>query len=107
MDLPTDGPIAPPRLNGELVFEAPWQSRCFGLAAALAEGGRLQWNDFQTALIRQVESADQASNDTGDPSNYWACWLAALAESAPAEVNESAWSDRCLDLAARPAGHDH
>ena len=26
------GPLAPPRRNGELVFEAPWETRAFGLA---------------------------------------------------------------------------
>jgi hypothetical protein len=30
-----DGVAAPPRRNGELVFEAPWQSR--GLCAAIVE----------------------------------------------------------------------
>ena len=28
--LDTEGPAAPPRANGELVFTAPWQSRIFG-----------------------------------------------------------------------------
>lgn len=30
------GAAALPRRNGELVFEAPWQGRAFGLALALA-----------------------------------------------------------------------
>ena len=32
-----EGPAAPPRANGELVFEAPWESRAFGIAIALVE----------------------------------------------------------------------
>jgi hypothetical protein len=28
---------APPRDNGELTFEAPWQGRAFGMAVALQE----------------------------------------------------------------------
>ena len=31
---PDDVPTDLPRRNGELVFEAPWESRAFGLAAA-------------------------------------------------------------------------
>ena len=34
------GAAAPPRSNGELVFEAPWESRSFGMAVALSEPGR-------------------------------------------------------------------
>jgi hypothetical protein len=35
--LDVDGIAAPPRRNGELIFEAPWQSRVFGLCAAIVE----------------------------------------------------------------------
>lgn len=35
--LDVDGVAAPPRRNGEIVFEAPWQSRAFGLCAAIIE----------------------------------------------------------------------
>ena len=31
------GPEALPRKNGELVFEAPWEGRAFGLAVALSD----------------------------------------------------------------------
>ena len=34
-----DAPAAPPRDNGELVFEAPWESRAFGVAVALHDAG--------------------------------------------------------------------
>ena len=29
--LDAEGPAAPPRSNGELVFEAPWEARLFGV----------------------------------------------------------------------------
>ena len=32
-----------PRANGELVFEAPWQSRAFGIAIALVERQASDW----------------------------------------------------------------
>lgn len=107
--LPTSGRAAPPRVNGELVFDAPWQSRAFGLAAALAEAGRLDWPDFQAALIAEVGRVDRAatsSDGTGDPTIYWQCWLDALSRCCPPSVAER-WSDRCSELAARPVGHDH
>lgn len=104
-ELPIDGPAAPPRINGEIVFDAPWQSRAFGLAAVLAENERLDWEDFQSSLIEKVRQADTLGDDTIEPSVYWQCWLEAL--GALAAVDEDDWSDRCVDLAGRPAGHDH
>ena len=38
-----DESIAFPRKNGELVFEAPWEARAFGLAVALSEAGQFPW----------------------------------------------------------------
>jgi nitrile hydratase accessory protein len=107
--LAADGPAAPPRSNGEIVFDAPWQSRAFGVAAALAEGGTFAWSDFQAALIHEVGTADVTGVDTGTADGYWSCWLAALGSltEANAIVEPAVWSARCDELAARPAGHDH
>src|SRR5262249_36675002 len=46
-----DGAVAPPRSNGELVFEAPWESRAFGVAVALSEARGLEWERFRQGLI--------------------------------------------------------
>ncbi len=43
-----------PRKNGELVFEAPWQSRAFGMAVALNERGTYDWDEFRRRLIDQI-----------------------------------------------------
>lgn len=109
LDLPTGGLGAPPRANGELVFDAPWQSRVFGVAAALEEADHIVWSDFQAALIRRVREADGAGLDTGEPDGYWRCWLDALAALTGDKelVDGDSWSTRCVELAARPAGHDH
>ncbi len=109
LDLAVEGPTAPPRLNGELVFDAPWQTRAFGLAAALVEAGDVDWALFQAALIGKVRLADSTGTDTGAPSVYWQCWLDSLGEVAARArlVDPSAWSDRSERLAARPVGHDH
>lgn len=107
--LPADGPAAPPRANGEIVFDSPWQGRAFGVAAALVEQNQFTWSDFQTALIAAVGVADAEGQDTGEPACYWQCWLDALATVAEDGdlVGVDDWSARCLELAARPAGHDH
>ena len=39
--LDIEGPAAPPRSNGELVFAEPWESRAFGMAVTLYEAGVL------------------------------------------------------------------
>ena len=38
------GAIAMPRSNGELVFDAPWQSRAFGMAVSLSRAGYFSWD---------------------------------------------------------------
>jgi hypothetical protein len=71
MKLDVDGPAAPPRSNGELVFEAPWQARVFGLAAAVVEtrfaGDR---DPFRQRLIAAI------ADDPERP--YWDSWAVAL-----------------------------
>ena len=49
-----DDAAAPPRQNGELVFQAPWESRVFGLAAALRDRGLFAWDEFRVCLIAEI-----------------------------------------------------
>jgi len=60
-----------PRRNGELAFDAPWQSTVFALAAAVIEnafnGDR---EPFRQRLI------DAIAAEPGRP--YWESWTAAL-----------------------------
>jgi nitrile hydratase accessory protein len=65
------GPAALPRRNGELVFEAPWQGRLFGMAVALEDRGVYGWPDFQRRLIAEVGRAEAR----GDPPAYYERWL--------------------------------
>jgi hypothetical protein len=60
-----------PRRNGELAFDAPWQSTVFALAAAVVEhafGGDRE--PFRQHLITAV------ADDPGRP--YWESWTTAL-----------------------------
>lgn len=63
--------VGVPRRNGELAFDAPWQSRAFGLAAAVVDTrfGK-DWEPFRTRLIAAI-AADQTRP-------YWESWTAAL-----------------------------
>ncbi|HSV06177.1 MAG TPA: nitrile hydratase accessory protein [Candidatus Binatus sp.] len=64
------GPAALPRRNGELVFEAPWQGRVFGLALGVVQHLGLPWREFQQRLIAEI--------DTRPDAPYYDCWVAAL-----------------------------
>jgi nitrile hydratase accessory protein len=106
--LDAGGPGAPPRENGELVFAAPWESRAFGVAAALVERGLFDWDEFRAVLIAEI-AAWETAGAAREPWSYYARWQAALEQllarkgvCARAEVE--ARSDA---LSALPAGHDH
>jgi nitrile hydratase accessory protein len=64
------GPTALPRRNGELVFEAPWQGRVFGMALAVVERLGVPWAEFQRGLIAEIAAHPDAP--------YYDSWLAAL-----------------------------
>ncbi len=64
-----DGAAALPRRNGELVFQAPWEGRAFGMAVVLNEKGEYPWDDFRASLIGAIR--------TGGPE-YYENWLNAL-----------------------------
>ncbi len=66
--------IALPRKNGELVFEAPWEGRAFGMAVILNEASEYEWNEFQSMLASEIADAEQSN----DPSTYYEHWLASL-----------------------------
>ena len=58
--LDAEGPAAPPRRNGELVFDAPWESRLFGLTLALHRAGLFEWDEFRRLLIDEIETWERA-----------------------------------------------
>jgi nitrile hydratase accessory protein len=66
------GPTAPPRQNGELVFDAPWQGRAFGLCMAVLEREGLEWADFRAHLVTAIARLPEAG--------YYEHFVAALAD---------------------------
>lgn len=106
--LDVDGPAAPPRSNGELVFAEPWEGRAFGLAMAMVDRGAITYDAFRARLIARIAAWERAHPD-GAEFRYYRCWLGAL-EDELAEHGLLAQADlvaRSAELAERPAGHDH
>ena len=103
--LDSAGPAAPPQDNGELVFAAPWESRAFGLAMALHDGGLFEWEVFRQQLIVAVARAEAA----GGEFSYYRCWLEALQTllDTSGVVEVASVDGRAAELACRPVGHDH
>jgi len=71
-----EGPGAPPRRNGELVFQAPWEGRAFGLAVALGDAEHFLWEAFRTRLIAAIAASDRRPQ--GERRAYYESWLGAL-----------------------------
>jgi nitrile hydratase accessory protein len=106
--LDSEGPAAPPRSNGELVFAEPWESRAFGMAVTLYEAGVFPWPRFQAALIDRI-AAGEAAPAEGEGWNYYRHWLGALEDvlAGDGTVFAGEVTARAQALARRPTGHDH
>ena len=97
--------LALPRDNGELVFQAPWESRVFGLAVALHRGGAYAWGEFSANLAAEIAHADAA----GDPERYYERWLAAFEELLLSRglVDQAELTRELAIQAARDDHQDH
>ncbi len=73
--LDLDGPAAPPRSNGELSFEQPWQGRLFATTIAACDAGLIDYSEFRDRLIAGIAERDHHENDPGE---YWSAWQDAL-----------------------------
>ncbi|SFL13709.1 nitrile hydratase accessory protein [Geodermatophilus ruber] len=108
LDLDIEGPAAPPRSNGELVFAEPWEGRAFGLTMALVHGGTISYGAFRAALIERI-AAWEADPPPGEEFRYYRCWLQALEQvtAGAGLVSARDVEERSAAFAHRPAGHDH
>lgn len=105
-----------PRRNGELVFDAPWQSRAFSVAVALADSGRCDWEQFRSRLIAEIGDWERAhppaADGEPDPAwDYYAHWLAALErllleEGLVSGAELTARADRLREHDAHEHDHD-
>ncbi|MEZ0213199.1 MAG: nitrile hydratase accessory protein [Xanthobacteraceae bacterium] len=71
------GQLAYPRKNGEPVFEAPWQSRAFGMVVSLHKDGVFPWDEFKTLLIEEVASGGCAGAPP-ESTEYYRQWMTAF-----------------------------
>lgn len=102
------GAAAPPRRNGELVFDEPWQSRAFGLAVALHQAGVFAWNDFRGRLIARIAAWEtEAAADEEYP--YYRHWLGALEDVLleAGVTDRGVLNARAEAIAGRPAHEEH
>jgi nitrile hydratase accessory protein len=98
-----------PRQNGELVFDAPWEARAFGVAVALCREQGLEWDAFRSRLIEEIGTweREHGSAPSGEWS-YYERWAASL-ERLVLElglVGEAEVSARAEQL-AHADSHDH
>jgi Nitrile hydratase beta subunit len=100
IDVDLEGPVSPPRDNGEIVFAAPWERRLFGVTVALCRS-ICEWETFRQQLIRRI------AEDETRP--YWRSWAVALEDvlAGSSLVTAAELDDRLLQMRNRPAGHDH
>ena len=103
-----EGRVEPPKANGEVIFDEPWQNRTFGMARSLCEAEYFTWDEFRACLIQQIESWE-AAHTASEPYQYFDHFLAALTElTALKDLCETHELDqRSQEFADRPHGHDH
>ena len=76
-----EGIEALPRKNGELVFDALWEGRVFGMAVALNDQGTYDWREFRDELVERITTADAAN----EASTYYERFLEAFEKLALAK----------------------
>ena len=69
-----NGASALPRKNGELVFDAAWEARVFGMTISMHDRQLFAWNEFRDELIEEIAEAD----GSGSESTYYERWLDAF-----------------------------
>jgi nitrile hydratase accessory protein len=99
-------PLAPPLVNGEAIFEAPWEGRVFGMAYALAGAGLFDWDEFRDCLIDEIATHE---SDPGGSYPYYQYFQRALERllASRGVITDELLMARSALLAERPHGHDH
>jgi nitrile hydratase accessory protein len=61
------------------VFEAPWESRAFGVAVALSERDAFAWERFRQELIAEIAGWERQHGERDLAGwSYYERWLASL-----------------------------
>jgi nitrile hydratase accessory protein len=91
-----------------LLFNAPWESRLFGLTLTLHRAGVFAWDEFRDLLIEEIATWEHGPEPRPEWS-YYERWQAALERLLAAKGLCSAeeLQRRAESFAARHPGHDH
>ncbi|MEQ8859515.1 MAG: nitrile hydratase accessory protein [Pseudomonadales bacterium] len=109
-DTELPGTLAPPMANGEVLFDAPWQGRVFGMARALAQAGAYDWDEFRARLMDEIAGWDRRHG--ADPTAeyaYYDHFLRAFERLLADKglVSADSVGARATAFRARPHGYDH
>jgi nitrile hydratase accessory protein len=94
-----------PRQNGELVFEAPWEARAFGVAVALCREQGLDWQIFRSRLVDEIGAWEREPRGEWSYYERWAASLERLVLELGL-VEERELETRAAQL-AHADSHDH
>jgi nitrile hydratase accessory protein len=101
-------PAAPPRSNGELVFEEPWESRAFGAAVALHDAGVIDFESFRERLVDEIAAWEAEHGPSAAGYRYYGLWLAALERTLAEEgLVEPTRVDAARQALRQAWAHDH
>ena len=68
-----------PQLQGEPMFDAPWQARTFAMTVKLHESGLFSWKEWSDLLATNIDRHEQSAvveNNT----DYYTIWQQSLEE---------------------------
>lgn len=103
------GTAALPRRNGELVFEAPWESQAFGIAIVLSEEGHYDWEEFRRRLISEIGDWERSDEDERAVWDYYRHWLASLETLLKDRglLTEEEIAERTAEISSRAEDEHH
>ena len=108
--------IAPPRQNGELIFDAPWESRAFGMAMVLHQRSTYTWPEFSSRLATEISAqAEDAQGERvlpapdGTGAHYYERWLSSLEKLLVEKriLSTDELEARTAEFAAGDHSHEH
>lgn len=74
-------PDSPPRAQGRLRFDRPWERQAFGLALSLSKAGYFEWEDFRQNLIRAIAQWEDGQCPGQPQWDYYRRFLSALEQT--------------------------
>ncbi len=68
-----------PSVDGDLIFDAPWQARTFAMAVELHEAGLFSWNEWSERLAKNIANAELVNTEAVVSSeDYYTLWQQTL-----------------------------